>query len=177
MPTSVGQVLSVDPDQARPYVLSSFLLHMNDSQPIKTASSFLPSLNFGNGLIEIAALTTLIGSTTAGDLILGNRGAAGIVWGSISAFGSSSVIKACASAASPGWLRQMLGLRTTSSDGTVGMDLSLDRRKNVAKRMRGTLDVPLGVCSLSSDSDHSVSRDLRPSQVRTLIGIHLFLAS
>ncbi|KAF8904706.1 hypothetical protein CPB84DRAFT_653203 [Gymnopilus junonius] len=131
---------------------------MNESEPtsaFKAAASFLPTLNFGNGLIEIAALTTLIGSSTAGDLILGNRGAAGLVWGSISAFGSSSVIKACASAASPGWLRQMLGLRTPSSDKAMGMDLFLAPGKKVAKRMRGTLDDPgpLGVSCLSDDPD------------------------
>jgi hypothetical protein len=122
---------------------------MNDSAPI---------LNFGNGLIEIAALTTLIGSSTAGDLILGNRGAAGLVWGSITTFGSSSVIKACASAASPGWLRQMLGLRTASSDKVIGMDLSLSPGK-VSRRMRGTLDDPgpIGVSCLSDHPDGTVS--------------------
>ncbi|KIM42270.1 hypothetical protein M413DRAFT_444704 [Hebeloma cylindrosporum] len=125
---------------------------MNDSKPTsETVTSFLPNLNLGNGLIEIAALTTLIGSSTAGDLIFGNRGAAGLVWGSISAFGASSVIKACASAASPGWLRQMLGLRTTSSDKALGMDLGLGVGKRVARRMRETLDDPgpIGVSCLS----------------------------
>ena len=123
---------------------------MNDSEP-----SLI--LNFGNGLIEIAALTTLIGSSAAGDLILGNRGAAGLVWGSISAFGSSSVIKACASAASPGWLRQMLGLRTASSDKALGMDLSLSPGKRVAMRMRRTLDDP-GPIGVSYLSDGTVSK-------------------
>ena len=135
---------------------------MNQSEPttiVKAASSLLPTLNFGNGLIEIAALTTLVGSTTAGDLVLGNRGAAGLVWGSISAFGSSSVIKACASAASPGWLRQMLGLRSIYSDKAVGMDLSLAPGKKVARRIRATLDSdtgPLGVSCLSDDPDGTV---------------------
>ena len=135
---------------------------MNDSKPspvVKTATSLFLNLNFGNGLIEIAALTTLIGSSTTGDLVLGNRGAAGLVWGSISAFGSSSVIKACASAASPGWLRQMLGLRTASSDKAVGLDLSLSPEKRVARRMRATLDEPgpIGVSCLSDDPDGTVS--------------------
>ena len=122
-------------------------------------TSFLSTINFGNGLIEIAALTTLIGSTTAGDLILGNRGAAGLVWGSISAFGASSVIRACASAASPGWLRQMLGLRTPLSDKATGMDLSLAPGKKVAKRIRGTMEDtgPLGVSCLADDPDGTVS--------------------
>jgi len=135
---------------------------MSDSEPspiVKATTSLFPNVSFGNGLIEIAALTTLIGSSTAGDLILGNRGAAGLVWGSISSFGSSSVIKACASAASPGWLRQMLGLRTASSDKAVGMDLSLSPGKRAARRMRGTLDDlgPIGVSCLSDDPDGTVS--------------------
>ncbi|KAL0063932.1 hypothetical protein AAF712_009122 [Marasmius tenuissimus] len=119
------------------------------------SASLLSTLNFGNGLIEIAALTTLIGSTTAGDLILGNRGAAGLVWGPISAFGASTVIRACASAASPGWLRQMLGLRTLLSDKATGMDLSLALGNKVARRIRGTMDDvgPLGVSCLSDDLD------------------------
>ena len=130
---------------------------MNDSGPA-------PTLNFGNGLIEIAALTTLIGSSTAGDLVLGTRGAAGLVWASITAFGSSSVIKACASAASPGWLRQMLGLRMASSDKVVGMDLSLSPGKRVSGRVRGALDDPgpIGVSCLSDDPDGTV-RPLLPS--------------
>jgi len=131
-------------------------MNNSDSEP---TTSFLQSLNFGNGLIEIAALTTLIGSSTAGDLILGNRGAAGLVWGSISAFGSSSVIKACVSAACPGWLRQMVGLRTLSSDKAMGMDLSLAPRSKMAKSMRGTMDESelLGVSCLSDDPDATVS--------------------
>ncbi|KAL0566052.1 hypothetical protein V5O48_015960 [Marasmius crinis-equi] len=124
---------------------------MGDSED----TSAFPTINFGNGLVEIAALTTLIGSSTAGDLVLGNGGAAGLVWGSISAFGSSSVIKACASAGSPGWLRQMLGLRTAFSDRAVGMDLSLAPRNKVARRIRGTMEEsgPLGVSCLSDDPD------------------------
>ncbi|KAL0570307.1 hypothetical protein V5O48_011658 [Marasmius crinis-equi] len=129
-------------------------------------TSSLPTLNFGNGLVEIAALTTLIGSGTAGDLILGNRGAAGLVWGSISAFGSISVIKACASASSPGWLRQMLGLRTPSSDKAVGMDLSLAPEKRVARRIRETMEGsgPLGVSCLSDDFDGNSMES--PSKVK-----------
>jgi hypothetical protein len=131
-------------------------MNNSDSQP---TTSFVQSFNFGNGLVEIAALTTLIGNSTAGGLILGNRGAAGLVWGSISAFGSSSVIKACVSAACPGWLRQMVGLRTLPSDKAVGMDLSLAPESRMAKRMRGTMDESklLGVSCLSDDYDATVS--------------------
>ncbi|KDR73984.1 hypothetical protein GALMADRAFT_250714 [Galerina marginata CBS 339.88] len=116
---------------------------MLNNTEAKNAGALI-SINFGNGLVEIGALTTLIGSTTAGDLVLGNRGSAGLVWGSITSFGTSSVIKACASAASPGWLRHMLGLRTPASDAAVGMSLPLEPSK-FAQSVRSSLHSPLGV--------------------------------
>lgn len=84
----------------------------------------------GNGLIEIAALTTLIGSTTSESLTLGSRGAAGMPWAAISAFGSFSIIKACIAAATPGWLRETLGVRSSCTDSAVGLSLNL-----LSKRM------------------------------------------
>jgi hypothetical protein len=78
-----------------------------------------------NGLIEIAALTTLIGSATAESLTLGSRGAAGMAWAAISAFGSFSIIKACVAAATPGWLRETLGVRSPRTDSAVGLSLNL----------------------------------------------------
>ena len=57
------------------------------------AQEKVSSLNLGGGLIEIAALTALIGSTTAESLVLGNKGAAGLVWGTMSIFGALSVIR------------------------------------------------------------------------------------
>jgi hypothetical protein len=44
---------------------------MGNSTDIKAA---LGSINLGNGLIEIAALTSLIGSTAAESLALGDKG-------------------------------------------------------------------------------------------------------
>ena len=57
------------------------------------AQEKVSSLNLGGGLIEIAALTALVGSTTAESLVLGNKGAAGLVWGTMSIFGALSVIR------------------------------------------------------------------------------------
>ncbi|KAF5355309.1 hypothetical protein D9758_006019 [Tetrapyrgos nigripes] len=146
---------------------------MNDSDP-KPAS--LPTLNFGNGLIEIAALTTLIGSSTAGDLILGNRGAAGLVWGSISTFGSSTVIKACAGAACPGWVSHMLGLRTPSSDRAIGMDLSLAPRSNMAMRIRAMMGEigPLGISCLSDEPGAIKGKSRRIKEHHTYRDIYAF---
>ena len=103
------------------------------------------SVNFGNNLIEIGALTTLIGSTIAETLVLGDRGSAGLVWGTMSTFGASSIIKACISGVSPGWLRALLGLRNKASDVALGLDLELARESRSATRVRNTLDAPLGI--------------------------------
>jgi hypothetical protein len=81
----------------------------------------------GNGLVEIAALTALIGSTTAESLILGSRGAAGLPWASSSAFGSLFLTRACIAAATPSWLRDTLGVRNPSCDAAVGLSLNLRR--------------------------------------------------
>jgi len=87
-------------------------------------------LNFGNGFVEIAALTTLIGSAAASVLVLGNKGAAGLPWAAMSSFGCLSVIKACVSAGSPSWLRETLGIRDTTIDTAIGLSLNLASRHN-----------------------------------------------
>ena len=86
------------------------------------------SSSIGGGLIEVAALTALIGSTTAEALVLGNKGAAGLVWGTMSVFGSLSVIRACIAATTPDWLRETLGVRSKETDTAVGLSLRLDDR-------------------------------------------------
>lgn len=106
----------------------------------------IKSINFENGLIPVAALTTLIGSNIAETLALGERGPAGLVWSVTSAFGAPSVIKACISGATPGWLRSLLGLRSVASDRAIGLDLKLTRTSSQAIKVRRTLDDdPLGV--------------------------------
>lgn len=100
-------------------------------------SSALSSLDLGSGLIEIASLTALIGSTTVESLILGNQGAAGLVWGTMSIFGALSVIKACISATTPGWLRETLGVRTKEIDAAIGLTLSLDSQSFRSKTRTG----------------------------------------
>lgn len=89
------------------------------------------NLNVGGGFIEIAALTALIGSTTAESLVLGSRGAPGLPFAAMSAFGSPFLIKACISACTPDWLRETMGVRNTNCDIAVGLKLllqSLTRR-------------------------------------------------
>ena len=82
------------------------------------------------GLVEISALTAVIGSATAESLILGNRGCAGLVWAAISIFGIVSIIKACISAATPPVLREALGVRILAVDSAIGMCLPLNTQRN-----------------------------------------------
>jgi hypothetical protein len=85
------------------------------------------NMNVGSGIVEIAALTALVGSTTAESLVLGCRGAAGMAWAAMSTFGSLFLIKACVAAATPGWLRDTIGVRNSQCDSAVGLSLSLNR--------------------------------------------------
>lgn len=103
-----------------------------------------PSANtasLGNGLVEIAALTALIGSTTAESLILGSRGAAGLPWASLSAFGSLFLLKACIAAATPSWLRDTLGVRTPNCDAAVGLSLNLKRASKGTKSVADAVGI------------------------------------
>jgi hypothetical protein len=77
-----------------------------------------------------------VGSTAAESLILGSHGPAGVSWATMSAFGLVWVIRACVGAASPGWLRETMGLRTSVSDAAVGMELSSDTVSRAAARIR-----------------------------------------
>ena len=79
--------------------------------------------NFGNGIFELAALTALIGATTAEALVLGEQGAAGMPWAAMSSFGVAFLIKASIAASTPGWLRDTLGVRTGRADAAVGLSL------------------------------------------------------
>jgi hypothetical protein len=99
------------------------------------------TFQFSGGLIEVAALTALIGSTTAESLILGDYGAAGMPWAAMSSFGSLFLIKACIAAATPGWLRDTMGVRNGRCDDAVGLSLSLNQRS----KRQGITDETVGV--------------------------------
>jgi hypothetical protein len=93
-------------------------------------------LNIGGGLVEIAALTAIIGGPTTESLALGSRGACGLPWAALSSFGSIFVVKACVSACTPSWLRETIGVRTTRSDAATGCSTSLERKTKTG-RMSG----------------------------------------
>ncbi|KAJ3501236.1 hypothetical protein NLJ89_g9431 [Agrocybe chaxingu] len=111
-----------------------------------TSSHFEPpSVSFDNGLVEISALTTLIGSSAAASLVLGSRGPTGLAWAATSAFCTIAVVKACISGAIPGWLQETIGVRSSASDLAVGLQLDLGSNSYGAKRVRKTLDRPIAI--------------------------------
>jgi len=103
------------------------------------------TLRVGSGLVEIAAITALIGSTTAESLVLGNRGAPGLAWSSMSVFGALSVTKGCIAAATPGWLRETMGVRNGLTDSAIGLSLNLAskymNREDMARKNLGEVSV------------------------------------
>jgi hypothetical protein len=97
--------------------------------------SALGILNLGNGLVEIAALTSLVGSAAAQSLALGDKGPAGLVWATMTIFGMMSIVALFTASSTPGWLRDSVGVRGPKSDSVVG--LSLDLNKSFKCRGRG----------------------------------------
>jgi hypothetical protein len=79
--------------------------------------------NLGSGVVEIAALTALVGTSTVESLTLGDRGAAGLPWAAISSFGVISLIQACVAASTPASLRDTMGVRGERADLAVGLYL------------------------------------------------------
>ncbi|KAJ7108809.1 hypothetical protein C8R44DRAFT_884837 [Mycena epipterygia] len=128
---------------------------------LDTAGGFLASFNFSNNLVEIGALTALVGSSVAQSLILGNRGAAGIAWAATSSFGTISVIKACFCGANSGWLRETLGIRTASSDLAVGLELSYNSRW--AAKVRRNIGEPLAIFRHAKQDEAGVGKVHKPA--------------
>ena len=123
----------------------------NTAQPTSTFSVNLQVPNFGNGFVELAILTTLVGPAAAEALVLGNHGAAGLAWASMSAFGIGRVISACLSGACAPWLREIMGLRSKLIDSSLGMELSSNVNRNITKIIRSRY-ASEGPLALSMDS-------------------------
>jgi hypothetical protein len=83
----------------------------------------ISDFGFGTNLVDLAALTAIIGATTAESLVLGSRGAAGLPWAAMSAFGTLPLIKACIAASTPAWLRDTLGVNTAACQSALGFYL------------------------------------------------------
>ena len=133
------------------------------------------SLNFTGSLVDVTALTALIGSSTAESLMLGNKGAAGLVWATMSMFGVISIVRACIAATTPGWLRGTLGLRSSETDGAVGWSLELQTSRKsrnllgsaigIACEVR-TMHVKVNFCLL--DGEPSMLREIHPQNRKNL---------
>ncbi|GJJ14360.1 hypothetical protein Clacol_008624 [Clathrus columnatus] len=129
----------------------------------------LPSLNFGNNIIDVSSLTTLIGSTVGESLILGDRGAAGIAWASTSSFGTLWIIAACVNGASPGWLKEMIGIRTAVSDASLGMTLRCNstHSQTVRKKMPQAIAI---IC----DNKPATEKDVLDDSINTIREVYAF---
>ncbi|KAA6406887.1 MAG: hypothetical protein FRX48_09385 [Lasallia pustulata] len=132
-----------------------------------------PPFSLSNGLVEIAALTTIIGSKNAEALTLGARGAAGLPWAMLSSFGALSVVRACLAASTPEVLRETFGLRNAATDGAVGLRRDLRRgRRAVAGmvRERRELGAAVGVVvagrQTSSDDELNAVPQIDESTVK-----------
>ncbi|KAF8810451.1 hypothetical protein BYT27DRAFT_7336684 [Phlegmacium glaucopus] len=123
-----------------------------NSTQLTSAFSFnLQVPNFGNGFVELAMLTTLVGSATSETMVLGDHGAAGLAWATMSAFGTGRIISACLSGACTPWLREIMGLRSKINDSSLGMELSSNVNTNIANIIRSRYAAD-GLLALSVDS-------------------------
>ncbi|KAJ7478683.1 hypothetical protein B0H11DRAFT_2234146 [Mycena galericulata] len=132
----------------------------SDSDTSQSAGGLFASFNFSNNLVEVGALTALVGSSVAESLVLGNRGAAGIAWAPTSSFGTISIIKACFCGASSGWLRETLGIRTASSDLAVGLELPHDSKR--AAKVGRNIGDPLAIFCHASQRDAGSGKGRTP---------------
>ncbi|KAJ7802497.1 hypothetical protein B0H14DRAFT_2892144 [Mycena olivaceomarginata] len=111
--------------------------------------SLFSSFGFSNNLVEVSALTALVGSSVAESMVLGNRGSG-----------------VCCSAASSGWLRETLGIRTPSCDSAVGMYLSHDSAR--ASKLRRSIGEPIALfCRQPADTAARNIKDTRPRNTPT----------
>jgi hypothetical protein len=87
-------------------------------------------------------------------LALGNKGPAGLVWATMTIFGSMSVVRAGIATVTPGWLRDSLGVRSPEADAAVGLSLDLNAK---GMRYRSRAGVAKGVlCQVTNVSRYLV---------------------
>jgi len=80
------------------------------------------------GLVEISALATLVGATSAESFALGSKGATGLPWAGMSSFGLIYVIRAFIAAAVSDRARDTLGLRNAGVDSAMGISVLAVKR-------------------------------------------------
>ncbi|KAL5363468.1 hypothetical protein BJX96DRAFT_155764 [Aspergillus floccosus] len=89
----------------------------------------------GGSLVEISAVSTIIGAPIAEALIHGLKAACGVVWAPMSCFGVVHVVKACLASSAPDFLRESMGLRNQFVDDAIGVVLPVNRFKQARSRM------------------------------------------
>ncbi|KAJ5259358.1 hypothetical protein N7478_012339 [Penicillium angulare] len=99
---------------------------ISNSTQLTKIKGALSSVSFGGNLIEVAALTSLIGSTAAESLALGDKGPAGLVWAMMTVFGAIPVVRLFIATTTPGWLRESMGVSNAKSDAVVGLFQNTD---------------------------------------------------
>ena len=124
---------------------------MNSTKSTSAFGFNLQVPNFGNGFVQLAMLTILVGPAAAESLVLGNHGAAGLAWATMSAISTGRVISACLSGACAPWLREIMGLRSKVIDSSLGMELSSKANSNITNIIRSRYAAE-GPLALSVDS-------------------------
>lgn len=132
----------------------------------------LPSLNFGNNIIDVSSLTTLIGSTVGESLVLGTRGPAGLAWSSTSSFGLLWIIRGCINGASPGWLREVIGIRSSVSDSCLGMELNWYSIRSGA--IRKSLSQAIGIVCDNYIEDENEKPGKHSESIETAREVYVF---
>jgi hypothetical protein len=129
---------------------------------------------FGNGMVEISAVATLIGAPIAESFTVGLKSAACLPWASISSFGLLHVAKAALAAAVPDWLREALGLKNENVEAAIGLCLPLYEEKQARSRVDLGDIKAIGI-DYDDDSNHDVDTDGDlPSGVERVNGLNLF---
>lgn len=154
--TLIRLLLNPQPQVSNPRVMSE---SVNSTKPTSAFGFNLQVPNFGNGFVELAMLTILMGPASAATLVLGNHGAAGLAWATMSAFGTGRVIGACLSGACAPWLREIMGLRSKLIDSCLGMELSSKANGNITNIIRSRYAAE-GPLALSMDS-REISKEVR----------------
>jgi hypothetical protein len=132
---------------------------------------------FGNGMVEISAVATLVGAPIAECLTVGLKSAACLPWASISSFGLLHVPKAALAAAVPDWLREALGLQNENVEAAIGLCLSLYEEKQARSRV-DLGDVKAIGIEYDDDSNHDVDTDGDlPRGVEQMYSLNLFNSS
>lgn len=141
---------------------SALKYHRYSNSFIVVMSSAFDSVNLHFGSLVVAALIALVGSSTAESLTLGNHGAAGLIWATMSMFGAISIVRACVAATMPGWVRESLGLRNDATDAAVGQCLELQ----TDLKSRNRLGAAIGVVQIVPSKVRFSMLDRGPSMLR-----------